>query len=129
MVKMTLRYPTTFKKLFRPISTPKPSTKPIVSVLHQDKNTARLYSDILDSKLDPDNIPTDLDELCQHISTSTSESIATVCPKSTISKSSPPWENSELQELMAKLRKEPRNSALQTEIRKETKIAEGSVLQ
>ena len=102
------------------MSTPKPSTKPIVSVLHQDKNTARLYSDHLDSRLDPDNIPTDLDELCQHISTSISESVATICPKSTTSKSSPPWENSDLQELMAKLRKEPNNSALQTEIREKT---------
>ena len=122
MVRMTLRYPTTFKKLFRPISTPKPSAKPIVSVLHQDKHTAQLYSDHLDSKLDPDNIPTDLDELCQHISTSILESVDTICPKSTTSKSSPPWENSDLQELMAKLRDEPKNSALQTEIREKRKL-------
>ena len=119
---MTLHYPTTFKKLFRPISTPKPSAKPIVSVLHLDKNTAQRFSEHLDSKLDPDNIPTDLDALCQHISTSISESVESICPKSTTSKSSPPWENSDLQKLMANLRKEPLNSALQAEIREKRKM-------
>ena len=110
------------KNLFIPISTPKPSTKPIVSVLHLDKNTAQLFSDHLNSKLDPANIPTDLDALCQHISTSISKSVETICPKSTLSKSPPPWENSDLQELMTKLRTEPSNSAIQTEIREKRKL-------
>ena len=119
---MTLRYPTTHKKLFRPISNPKPSSKPIVSVLHQDNNITHLYSEHLDSKLDPDNIPTDLDLLCERISTSIHDSVEATCPKSVHSKSSPPWENSDLQELMVKLRKEPNNSALRTEIREKRKL-------
>ena len=119
---MTLYYPTTHKNKFTPSPSPKPSSKPIVSVLHQDKNTAQLFSNLLDSKLDTNNIPTELDALCQQISTSIADTVATICPKSTISKSSPPWENTELQNLMAKLRKEPSNSALQSEIREKRKM-------
>ena len=122
MVKMTLCYPTTHKKLFQPSPGTKSTSKPIVSTLHLDSNTALLYSNHLDSKLDTDNIPTDLDALCSHISTSIADSIADICPKSTVSKSSPPWENADLQNLMAKLRKEPSNSTLQSEIRNKRKM-------
>ena len=110
---MTLCYPTTHKLLFKPFSTPRTCTKPIVSVLHQDKNIAQLYSDLVDSKLDPNDIPTDLDELCQQISSSILESVDTICPKSTPTKTALPWEDSDLQKLMVKLRKNPQNFALQ----------------
>ena len=118
---MTLRYPTTHKKIFTPISRPRHKTKPIVSSLHQNKDTAKLYSELLDSKLDPENIPTDLDKLCQHISSSIHESLDTACPKSVQSKSCAPWENSDLQELMAKLRKDTNNLALRKQVRKKRK--------
>ena len=121
MVGMTLCYPTTHKRLFKPFSTPKACTKPIVSVLHQDKNIAQLYSDLVDSKLDPNDIPTDLDELCQQISSSISESVDTICPKSTPTKTALPWEDSDLQKLMAKLRTNPKNYALQREIKEKRK--------
>ena len=91
-------------------------------MLHQDENVAQLFSTHLDSKLDPNNIPTNLDTLCQQISTSIAESVDVVCPKSIVSKSSPPWENEELQNLMAKLRKEPSNSTLQSEVRNKRKL-------
>ena len=119
---MTLHYPTTHKKLFKPPPSPKPFSKPIVSALHLDSNTALLYSNHLESKLDTNNIPTDLDALCQKISTSIADSVAASCPKSIVSKTSPPWENTDLQNLMARLRKEPSNSALQSEIRTKRKI-------
>ena len=45
-----------------------------------------------------------------------------MCPKSIVSKSSPPWENEELHNLMAKLRKEPSNSNLQSEVRNKRKL-------
>ena len=121
MVKMTLRYPTTHKKLFRPISNIRHKPKPNVSLLHQNNETAKLYSEHLDTKLDPDNIPTDMDKLCQHICSSIHESLDAACPKFVQSKSSSPWENAELHELMAKLRKDPNNRALQREIREKRK--------
>ena len=118
---MTLRYPTTHKKLFRPISNIRHKPKPNVSFLHQNNETAKLYSEHLDTKLDPDNIPTDMDKLCQHICSSIHESLDAACPKFVQSKSSSPWENAELHELMAKLRKDPNNRALQREIREKRK--------
>ena len=91
MVKMTLRYPTTHKKLCTPSSRPSLARgKPIVSMLHQDENVAQRFSNHLDSKLDPNNISTNMDTLCQQISTSIAESVDVVCPKSVVSKSSPP---------------------------------------
>ena len=121
MVGMTLCYPTTHKRLFKPFSTPKTCTKSIVSVLHQDKNIAQLYSDLVDSKLDPNDIPTDLDVLCQRISSSISESVDTIWPKPTPTKTALPWEDSDLQKLMVKLRKNPKNFALQREIKEKRK--------
>ena len=121
MVKMTLRYPTTCKKLYKPFFTPKPTTRPIVSALHQDENIAKLFSEHLDSKLDPSNIPTDLDVLSQQISSSISDAVQAVCPKATSSKSSPPWEDAELQIMMENLRKDPSNTALRREIREKRK--------
>ena len=91
-------------------------------MLHQDENVAQRFSNHLDSKLDPNNISTNLDTLCQQISTSIAESVDVVCPKSVVSKSSPPWENDELQNLIAKLRKEPSNSTLQSEVREKRKM-------
>jgi len=67
MVKMTLSYPTTHKKLFTPCLSRRPKSKPIISSLYQDENIAKLYSEQLDSKLDPDLIPSDLDALCDRI--------------------------------------------------------------
>ena len=43
MVKMTLRYPTTCKKLYKPFFTPKPTIRSIVSALHQDEYIAKLF--------------------------------------------------------------------------------------
>jgi len=85
-------------------------------------NVAQRFSNHLDSKLDPNDIPTNLDTLCQQISTSIAESVDVVCPKTIASKSSPPWENIELQNLMAMLRKEPSNSDLQSEVREKRKV-------
>ena len=114
MVKMTLHYPTTHNKLFRPISNIQHKPKPNVSLLYQNNEIAKLFSEHLDKKLDPDHIPTDMDKLCQHICSSIHESLDAACPKFVQSKSSSPWEN-ELHELMAKLRKF--ESSLQMEIR------------
>ena len=58
MVKMTLRYPTTHKKLSIPSAKAQhPKLKMDVSVLHQNKDIAKIYSEHLDSGLDPNNIP------------------------------------------------------------------------
>ena len=92
-----------------------------MAVLHQNKDTAKLYSEHLDSKLDLDNIPSDLDILCQRVCSSIHESLDIACPKPVQSKSSPPWENSELQDLIAKLRKDPNNVARQKQIREKRK--------
>ena len=118
MVKMTLRYPTTHKKLSIPISKSQClKSKPDVSSLHRNKDTAKNFSQHLDSGLDPGNIPADLDELCNAITTAIHESVDKVCPKIVHYKSSAPWENSDLQDLMAKLRKDPQNSLIQKQIR------------
>ena len=61
MVKMTLRYPTTHKKLYIPITKAKRSLcKPDVSFLVQNKESIKTYDEHLDSSLDPNNIPNDL---------------------------------------------------------------------
>ena len=44
------------------------------------------------------------------------DSLDAACPKILQSKSSSPWENSELHGLMVKFRKDPNNRALQREI-------------
>ena len=119
---MTLSYPTTHKKFFAPKLSHRPKNKPIISSLHQDENIAKLYSEQLDSKLDPDSIPSDLDALCDRITTSIHDSIEATCPKSVHVKSAPPWENAELQDLMARLRKDPNNVAKTSE-RKEKRIS------
>ena len=123
MVKMTLRYPTTHKKLsIASAKAQHPKLKMDVSVLHQNKDIAKIYSEHLDSGLDPNNIPNDLDKLCDHISHTIQESLDKVCPELTQTKSSEPWENSELQDLMADLRKDPNNTALQKQIRDKRKF-------
>ena len=58
-----------------------------------------------------------MDNLCQHICSSIYDSLDAVFPKIVQSKSSSPWENAELHDLMAKLRKDRNNCALQREIR------------
>ena len=121
MVKMTLSYPTTHKKLFTPRLNHRPKSKPIISSLHQDENIAKLYSEQLDSKLDPDCIPSDLDAICDRITSSIQDSIEASCPKSVSVKSAPPWENAELQDMMSKLRKDPNNVALRKNIREKRK--------
>ena len=121
MVKMTLNYPTTHKKLFMPCLSHRPKSKPIISSLHQDENIAKLYSEQLDSKLDPDCIPSDLDVICDRITSSIQDSIEAVCPKSAPVKSAPPWENPELQVMMTKLRKDPNNVSLRKTIREKRK--------
>ena len=90
MVKMTLCYPTTHKKLFKPKSCPIPKSKPIISSLHLDEKVAKQYSKSLDHKLDPDNIPSDLDVLCDQITSSIRESVEATCPKSVHVKSASP---------------------------------------
>ena len=121
MVKMTLSYPTTHKKLFKPKSCPIPKSKPIISSLHLDEKVAKQYSESLDHKLDPDNIPSDLDVLCDQITSSIRESVEATCPKSVHVKSAPPWENPELQAMMSNLRKDPSNSSLRKNIREKRK--------
>ena len=121
MVKMTLSYPTTHKKLFKPKSCPIPKSKPIISSLHLDEKVAKQYSESLDHKLDPDNIPSDIDVLCDQITSSIRESVEATCPKSVHVKSAPPWENPELQAMMSNLRKDPSNSSLRKNIREKRK--------
>ena len=121
MVKMILNYPTTHKKLFIPKSSPIPKSKPIISSLHQDVNVAMQYSELINSKLDPNNIPSDLDILCDQITSSIQESVEAACPKSVHVKSVPPWECPELQTMTSNLRKDPSNSTLRKNIRDKRK--------
>ena len=122
MVKMTLRYPTTHKKLSIPIFKAKdPISKPDVSILIQNRESIKKYSEHLDSALDPENIPTDLDQLCDHISNTIRDSLDKVCPKKATVKTSAPWEDSELQKLMDDLRKDHKNTALQRQVRDKRK--------
>ena len=62
-----------------------------------------------------------MDVLSQQISSSISDAVQAVCPKATSSKSSPPWEDAELQIMMENLRKDPSNTALRREIREKRK--------
>ena len=118
---MTLCYPTTHKKLFIPKSSPIPKSKPIISSLHQDVKVAMQYSELINSKLDPNNIPSDLDILCDQITSSIQESVEAACPKSVYVKSVPPWECPELQTMISNLRKDPSNSTLRKNIRDKRK--------
>ena len=79
------------------------------------------YSELINSKLDPNNIPSDLDILCDQITSSIQESVEAVCPKSVHVKSVPPWECPELQTMMSNLRKDPSNSILRKNIRDKRK--------
>ena len=81
-----------------------------MSLLHQNNDIAKLFSEHLGKKLDSDHIPTDMDNLYQP------DSLDDACLKIVQSKSSSPCENAELHDLMAKLRKDPNNRALQREI-------------
>ena len=67
-----------------------------------------------------------MDNLCQHICSSIHDSLDSACPKIFQSKSSSLWENAELHDLMAKLRKDPNNRALQREIREKRKSLKDS---
>ena len=118
---MILYYPTTHKKNFIPKSSPIPKSKPIISSLHQDETVAMQYSELVNSKLDPNNIPSDLDILCDQITSSIQESVEATCPKSVPVKSAPPWESPELQTMIGNLRKDPCNSTLRKNIRDKRK--------
>ena len=122
MVKMTLRYPTTHKKLSIPITKAKrPLCKPDVSFLVQNKDYIKTYDELLDSSLDTNNIPDDLDQLCELVSNSIRDSLDKVCPKKEPPKSHAPWEDAELQSLMDDLRKDHTNTAIQKLVRDKRK--------
>jgi len=93
-----------------------------VSTLHQNKDIAQRYSAHLDSLLDLENIPSDVDALCHQISSSIREALDTVCPKSVERKPSEPWKNLELQDLMTQLRKNPKNVSLKNQVREKRKV-------
>ena len=63
-----------------------------------------------------------MDGLCHQISSCIADSVDAVCPKSLVSKMSPPWENADLQHLMPELRQDPLNAVLQSEVRDKRKM-------
>ena len=93
-----------------------------MSTLHQNKDIEQRYFAHLDSLLDPENIPADVDALCHQISSSIHEALDTICPKSVECKASEPWTNSELQDLMTQLRKDPKNASLKNQVREKCKV-------
>ena len=122
MVTMTLKYPTSNKKLFQSLykkQTPKPKLN--VSFLRDNKSAAKLYSDQLDSKLGLEDIPNDLEQIADDITVAIQDSLEAICPKIIPAKSSEPWLDQELQNLMSKLHKNPKNRALQKQIRERRK--------
>ena len=106
----------------------RPKTVINISSLRQDDNVAKAYSEFLDADLNIDDIPSDIDLLSERIGDVILDSLDKACPKMVKAKDSYPWENAELQSMMADLRKSAQNSNLRKQIREKAQISERSVL-
>ena len=105
LLVMTLDIPALkLQQVLSRLKIPKVKPKLDLSVLRNDPNIQKTYSDTLDSKLVSINLPSDINDLCQHITSTVTSSLESVCPLVSVQKIKEPWEDDELLKMIQNLR-------------------------
>ena len=109
---MSLKFPQKNKKRFLKRNTIPPKQKLDISVLKGNKELIHKYSEELDKLLVPSSLPTNLDDLSDHIVTSVRKSLESICPLKPIMNQREPWINEDLQLLISQQKHETSKSNL-----------------